>query len=80
MNNLENLPDILFSPLSKDYCLYFYGLTIISFILLVLTVFLVVTKIIKMKGKDGLYTIMTVLPFPIIAYFQNRLFYSMCMN
>ena len=74
MNQLQNLPELLFSPLGKDYCLYFYILSVFAFVLLV------VSKSLKNKGKGLIFDLVTLTSVPLVLYFQNRLFYSMCMN
>jgi len=69
----------LFGPLSGEYCLYFYYLSILSFFLLAMAV---VTGIVTgvQKGK-GMYFYMSVLGASLaylISYFVNRLMYSVC--
>jgi len=71
----------LFGPLSKQYCLYFYFLSIIG---LVFVVLIVVTAlfigITKRKGLDFyLATLSGALAYGIL-YFQNRLLHSMCVG
>ena len=70
--------DSYFSPLGKEYCAYFYWLTIIAFFLFVLalgnSVFLV------LKGKANPVTSIVLLLGPFLLYFNNRLLYTMCMR
>lgn len=71
----------LFSPLSKDYCLYFYYLSIFGFVLLIFSIIAFVWTYIQ-KKKDGdfiLKSVMIALGY-FIFYFQNRLLYSMCAS
>jgi hypothetical protein len=79
MNNINGLPDVLFSPLSKDYCLYFYLMTIFSFIILIITVIMVISRYIMTKGKSGLWDAFSVVPI-LLSYFHSRLLYSICIN
>jgi len=74
----------IFTPLNKEYCLWFYYLQIIGFIFLViilLSSLFVILGIGKSKGKDkakvigGLFIM--ILTYGVF-YFQNRLFYSIC--
>ena len=69
----------LFSPLPKEYCYYFYYLSIFGFIFLILSIVSFGWIIInKKKGYDYiLKTVMITLGY-FIFYFQNRLLYSMC--
>jgi len=78
---MPNVVDNLFGPLSKDYCIYFYVLSILGFVLLVLflvpAIFMGITK---KKGLDYYLTIFGVAFGYAIFYFQNRLLHSMCMG
>ena len=75
----------IFSPLSQEYCVYFYYLQIFGFLFLVLlmlsSLFLLISGDTK-KGKNK--TSMVAMLFMIITYgifyFQNRLFYSICVK
>ncbi len=69
----------LFGPLSGEYCLYFYWLSILSFFLLAMAI---VTGIVTglQKGK-GMYFYISILGASVaylISYFVNRLMYSVC--
>ena len=74
----QDLKSDLFSPLSKDYCLYFYILTIISFVFLVISV--VNSVMYLSKGKGKVTNAVMSLCGPLLLYFNNRLLYSMCVN
>ena len=71
----------LFGPLSKQYCLYFYFLSIIG---LVFVVLIVVTAlfigITKRKGMDFYLAMFSGALAYGIFYFQNRLLHSMCVG
>ncbi len=69
----------LFSPLSEDYCMYFYYLAIFSFIILIGFVLILINYFIK-EGTKSDPSVIMLLAYPFIAYFQNRLLYSMCVN
>jgi hypothetical protein len=69
----------LFGPISGEYCLYFYYLSIFSFFLLAMTL---VTGLVAglQKGKGASFYISLLgssLTF-LISYFVNRLMYSVC--
>ena len=73
----------IFSPLSKEYCLWFYYLQIIGFIFLVIilltSLFIIVGADTKKKEKGKLLGGMFIMIMTYgIFYFQNRLFYSVC--
>ena len=69
----------LFGPLSGEYCLYFYYLSILSFFLLAMAVVTGVGTGVQ-KGK-GMYFYLSILGAAVayfISYFVNRLMYSVC--
>lgn len=78
---MDNTMDSLFGPLPKEYCLWFYALSILGFVMLVL--FLgsaLIMGISKKKGSEYyLGAIATATTFALY-YFQNRLLYSMCVS
>jgi hypothetical protein len=78
---MDNTLDTLFGPLSKQYCIWFYGLSIFGFIiLLILLLGSLIVGITKRKGID-FYILMIFGLIPYVAiYFQNRLLYSMCVG
>jgi len=70
----------LFGPLSREYCLWFYWLSVLGFIFLLLTVIsgvLVIFSEKKVKYDLIHSVVMTSIMYGIF-YFQNRLLYSMC--
>ncbi len=73
--------DTLFGPLPKSYCLYFYYLSIIGFILLVLSVsgslYMALTK---PRSADFYSSSLMIAISYLIFYFQNRLLHSMCIH
>jgi len=78
---MENTLDTLFGPLSKQYCIWFYGWSIFGFVVLVIillgSLFIGITK---RKGID-FYILMILGLMPYLAlYFQSRILYSMCLG
>jgi hypothetical protein len=79
MNDLMNY---FFGPLSKEYCLYYYILAVISAITFALTslsfvVFIVKSKKIKMNVGIGMFNALLTM---FIGYFVSRLLYTMCVK
>jgi hypothetical protein len=76
-----NLHDYLFGPLNKDWCAYFYFLSIIWYVTFVISVISIVfylfTKKVDTKVLFGmlLYTITV-----FIMYFEKRILNGMCVN
>ena len=78
MNDFMNA---LFGPMHKDYCLYFYYLSIFGFILLTLS-FLTMIRLVIARKRGGMFymnSFMVLLGYGIF-YFQNRLLHSMCSS
>ena len=73
-----NLEQTLFSPIGREYCVYFFWLTVIAFIFFALVFCDIVVSIVK--GKGHIWRSLVSLIFPFLVYFNNRLLYSMCVN
>lgn len=75
-----SIEQTLFGPLGKKYCLWFYVLSIIPFIAIILLVLRALYVAFSKRGGnlETLLAIMPVVLIYLIAYFQNRLLYSMC--
>ena len=72
-----------FGPLSREYCVYFYALTIISGIVFALTALSVVyTLIMHFKKVNTMFvansTVLLVNMF--LIYISNRLLHTMCVK
>ena len=71
----------LFSPLDKKYCLYFYFLSMFAFVLMlfsIMSLFFLLgnfqkNKLIIMNNVSSIIMLG-------IAYFSNRLLYTMCVK
>ena len=69
-----------FGPLDKKYCTYFYFLSIILFVFLVISGISLVALFFKKFDKTILFNNSFVLINLLIAYFVNRLFYTICVS
>lgn len=78
---MDNFLTSVFGPLGKDYCLYFYFLSMVGFFLLaMLLVTSLMVGISQRKGFDFYFQMLTVGIGYAIFYFQNRLLHSMCVG
>ena len=78
---MDNFLQTVFGPLGKDYCLYFYILSMVGFFLLVLLgITSIMIGISQRKGFDFYFQMLTVGIGYAIFYFQNRLLHSMCVG
>lgn len=79
--NQDAILNTLFGPLSKDYCLYFYFLSVIGFVFI--AIFLMSSLMIGLSKKHGVEYYLQVFSVALgygIFYFQNRLLNSMCYS
>jgi hypothetical protein len=76
---MNDIIDNLFSPLGKEYCQFFYYLSILGFIFLVIVI--LSTLFIGISKGKGISFYLKMLSLALgygIFYFQNRLLYTMC--
>jgi hypothetical protein len=76
---MSSLNDTLFGPLGSQFCLYFYILSAIAFIFMVISILGFIIQLFskKMDMKVVLGVIMVAGTYGIV-YMQNRLLYNMC--
>lgn len=73
--------DTIYGPLSPEYCMYFYYLSMFWFIIFVLSLFTSLYIGITKKKDFSFYLKMLMVSIGYgIFYFQNRLLYSMCVG
>lgn len=78
---MDNTLDTLFGPLSKKYCIWFYILSIVGFVFLLLfIVSALFIGITKRKGIEFYLQMLAGAVVYLIFYFQNRLLHSMCTS
>lgn len=72
-----------FGPLSKEYCMYFYLMSIFFFVIMMMGLFgVIVTIATKPKEVNVMFFINAamLLMNSVLAYFVNRLLHTMCAN
>jgi hypothetical protein len=73
----------IYGPLDKQACVYFMFLTVVFFIILVLTllseVFFLIKNYKNIK-RENIVTGILMLINIFVVYFVNRLLYNMCVN
>lgn len=74
---MADIMQSLFGPLDRGYCQYFYYLSIFFFAIFCLSGFKLLSSLLKGK-KCGLTEIFITLFQPLLMYFLNRLYFSMC--
>uniref|UniRef100_A0A6C0K248 Uncharacterized protein n=1 Tax=viral metagenome TaxID=1070528 RepID=A0A6C0K248_9ZZZZ len=77
---MDSIQQTFFSPLGKQYCLYFYILSVIGLIFVAVVVFsALVIGLSKRKGLEFYFAALMGSLGYAVFYFQNRLLYSMCV-
>ena len=69
----------LFGPLDKSYCNYFYYLEVMFFGIFIFMIGMVIKTITTKKSYDPMQLFLVILQ-PLMLYFVNRLYYSMCVS
>ena len=68
-----------FGPLSQEYCLYFYAISVIAFVLFVIgLVSMAYTALMEKNGGKMALMMLPGLVSLFIIYFVNRLLNTMC--
>ena len=67
---------LFFSPVGREYCNWFYFLTITSFLFMVIAGFCTLSMVLSKKVEPLQGFLIFASPF--LSYFTNRLLYSMC--
>ena len=76
---MASLNDTLYGPLGKNYCFYFYFLSVIGFIsLLLILISTLFIGIYKKKGYEFYLQGFTLAIVYGMLYLQNRLLFNMC--
>lgn len=78
-----SLLDNLFGPLGKEYCVWFYFLSVFSFFWVVLAIIGFITMLVMKRKNVDMYVVINSLLVIIIYFFmylQSRLLHSMCMG
>ena len=74
-----NLEDFLFGSIGKQYCIYFYLVSVIGLFLLVIFVISVIIVGINKKKDIGFYIQSIIIAMLYgLMYFISRLLYNMC--
>ena len=68
-----------FAPLGKEYCNYFYFLSVFFFVLMVVQIVMFIYKALQKGNLKELPQLFLNMLYPLLGYFQNRLLYSMCV-
>ena len=76
---LKKLHNEIFGKIDKKYCDYFYYLCLISFVLIVIEVLTLSSKMLLGKRINWSVEMYVSASF-VLSYLANRLLYNMCKN
>lgn len=79
---MSNINDYLFGPLDKKYCAYFYYLSVIGYVLMLLVLISLIAMLVMDKKTDMklvMGSVYLVLLY-FILYFQSRLLNTVCLT
>ena len=80
---MDNFMDTYFGPLSRDYCVYFYALSIIAGVTFALSVVSVFSYMVMNFNKiNSMFVVNAILVLfnTFLAYIANRLLHTMCVK
>jgi len=80
---MSGLLDNLFGPLGKEYCIYFYALSIIFFVTFATTLFSIIMVVVRKPNtidRKFIFKSVLITLYTLIPYLVNRLLYTMCAN
>jgi hypothetical protein len=78
---MASLNDVLFGPLGSQFCLYFYILAVVAFVMMALVILGFVISLFSKKFDVKLIlSTLSVAGTYALAYFVNRLLYTMCLK
>ena len=76
-----NMMDMLFGPLTREFCLYYYGFSVFFYVLFVIVTLFAFYSLFSKKFSFGLLLSLFMGCFTyFLAYFVSRLSYSMCVG
>ena len=76
---MTDIMDYLYGPLGKEYCIWFYILSVLGFVsFIAILISIMMMAFGKKKGSEFYLPMFGIALTYIVAYFQNRLLYSMC--
>lgn len=85
MSSFKEVMDFLYSPLSRKWCLFYYILAVITFVLFVIAFAGAFSKLMTSGGSRSSRAVLTgiaavlAVSLPLfLGYFQARLMYSVC--
>ncbi len=81
VDKMDEVNTTLFGPIAKDYCIYFYILSVVAAVNFILFIIGMVLYGMKKKMDIGFFVIAIIYSGSVLLqYLQNRLLYNMCQS
>lgn len=79
---MSDLTDRFFSPLGKEWCIYYFAILVFVFIFLILSIISAVIGIINLKkfSFKEIYLLSVPVIMNLVLYLQSRIIYSICVS
>jgi len=78
---MKNIVDFLFGPLSKNWCIYFYFLSIIWYVFFLISIIYIVMYIFSKKTNNSVTLGMVIYSITLLLmYIEKRILHGMCIN
>jgi hypothetical protein len=79
---MSDLTDRFFSPLGKEWCIYYFAILVFVFIFFVLSIISAVIGLFNLKkiGFNEIYLLCVPIVMNLILYLQSRIIYSICVS
>lgn len=74
--------DRFFSPLGKEWCMYYYVILVFVFIFFILSIISAVIGLFNIKklGFNEVYLLLVPVIMNLVLYLQSRIIYSICVS
>ena len=79
---MGSLNDRFFSPLGKEWCMYYYVILVFVFIFFILSIISAVIGLFNIKklGFNEVYLLCVPVIMNLVLYLQSRIIYSICVS
>ena len=79
---MSDLTDRFFSPLGKEWCIYYFAILVFVFIFFVLSIISAVIGLFNLKkiSFNEIYLLCVPIVMNLILYLQSRIIYSICVS
>ena len=79
---MSDLTDRFFSPLGKEWCMYYFAILVFVFIFFILSIISAVIGLLNLKNFtfNEIYLLSVPVIMNLVLYLQSRIIYSICVS